>query len=135
MPATIMIVDDSKTVRTLVRGALETDAHRIVEAADGCEALALIDGTDPDLVITDVNMPAMDGLALIRELHQRPRFQLMPILVLTTEGSERMMQKGRELGATGWVVKPFDPGELRQAACCALELRAKALSKLGRDPS
>jgi two-component system chemotaxis response regulator CheY len=87
MPATILIVDDSRVVRDMVRGALETDSHQVVEAADGCEALAVADGANPDLVITDVNMPEMDGLSLIRELRQRPRYHLTPILVLTTNGT------------------------------------------------
>jgi two-component system chemotaxis response regulator CheY len=127
MPATILIVDDSRVIREMVREALETDRHQVVEAADGCEALAVADGASPDLVITDVNMPEMDGLSFIRELRQRPRYRLTPILVLTTEGGEPMKRRGREAGATGWVVKPFDPVRLREAAACALRLREKAL--------
>jgi two-component system chemotaxis response regulator CheY len=127
MPATILIVDDSRLVRDMVREALATDSHRVVEAADGCEALAVADGADPDLVITDINMPEMDGLSLIREFRQRPRYQLTPILVLTTEGGEFMKKRGREVGATGWLVKPFDPVLLREATTNALRLREKVL--------
>ena len=129
MPATILIVDDSRTLRTLVRGALEADHHRVVEAADGRQALAVLTETNPDLVITDVNMPEMDGLTFIRELRRRSEFQLTPVLVLTTEDSEGIKQRGREAGATGWVVKPFDPLQLRNAATCALHLREKARRK------
>lgn len=129
MSNTILIVDDSKMMRGMVRSALEADQHQVVEAADGREALAAVDGARPDLVITDVNMPEMDGLTLIRELRQRPECRLTPILVLTTEAGETMKRAGREAGATGWVVKPFEPGQLRATAACALRLREKALRK------
>jgi two-component system chemotaxis response regulator CheY len=68
----------------------------------------------PDLVITDVNMPEMDGLALVRALREQARYRFTPILVLTTEGGDAMKQQGRAAGATGWLVKPFDPNQLRQ---------------------
>jgi two-component system chemotaxis response regulator CheY len=127
--ATILIVDDSKIMRGLVRGALEADRYRVVEAADGKEALIVIDGANPDLVITDVNMPEMDGLTLIRELRQLPAYLPIPILVLTTEAGDDLKKRGRAVGATGWLVKPFDPARLRETAECALRLREKALRK------
>jgi two-component system chemotaxis response regulator CheY len=134
MSATILIVDDSKMVRRMVRGALEEDRHQVVEAADGREALDLVSDARPDLVITDVNMPEMDGLTLIQELRRRPDADLLPILVLTTEAGENMKQRGRQAGATGWVVKPFDPVQLREVAACALRLRTQALRKRENPP-
>lgn len=114
MPSTIMIVDDSRTVRSMVRGALEADHHQVIEATDGVAALAALDTASADMVITDVNMPEMDGLKLVRALRERPRYRFTPILVLTTEGGAEMKQRGREAGATGWLVKPFNPDQLRQ---------------------
>ena len=113
MPATILIVEDSKLVRAMVRAALQADDHRVMEAPGGWEALATLDDTPVDLVITDVNMPDMDGLTLVRALRARPRERSTPILVLTTEDGEAMKQRGREAGATGWLVKPFHPDQLR----------------------
>lgn len=135
MSTTILIVDDSRMIRNMVRGALETDRHTIVEAADGREALSVIDSASPDLVITDVNMPEMDGLSLIRELRKIPRYLYMPILVLTTESGEAIINEGRKIGATGWLVKPFHPDQLRQTAQWALDLRNKALRKRVQDQS
>ena len=125
MPATILIVDDSKTVRGLVRGALMADNHQVVEAPGAREALAALDATPVDLVITDVNMPDIDGLTLVRTLRARPRERFTPVLVLTTEGGEDMKQRGREAGATGWLVKPFDPDQLRHTVRRVLGARAR----------
>ena len=111
---TILIVDDSMMMRTMVRGALEADHHHVVEAPDGRAALRTLEAARPDLVITDVNMPEMDGLSLVRALREQGRHRFTPILVLTTEGSDAMKQRGREAGATGWLVKPFNPDQLRQ---------------------
>jgi len=124
MPGTILVVDDSVTMRALVRSALEDDQHQVVEAADAQAALTALDAAPADLVITDVNMPGMDGLALVRILRSRPRERLVPILVLTTEGGEPMKQRGREAGATGWIVKPFDPEGLRDVVRRVLRARA-----------
>ncbi len=114
MPATILIADDSTTMRAMVRGALEVDRHHVVEAADGREALVALDAAPVDLVITDVNMPELDGLALVRTLRGQSRYRFTPILVLTTESSDQMKQRGREAGATGWLVKPFQRDRLRE---------------------
>jgi len=114
MPSTIMIVDDSRTMRSMLRGALEADHHEVIEAIDGVTALAGLETASADMVITDVNMPEMDGLKLVRALRERPRYRFTPILVLTTEGGAEMKQRGREAGATGWLVKPFNPDQLRQ---------------------
>ena len=115
MSSTILIVDDSRTMRAMVRTALEEDHHQVVEAADGVAALTVLAGAPADLVITDVNMPEMDGLSLCRKLRADGRQRGVPILILTTETSTAVKQMGREAGATGWLVKPFQPEQLRQA--------------------
>ena len=115
MPATILIADDSRTVREMVRTTLEADHYAVIEAPDGGQALAAASAQPADLVITDVNMPVMDGLALVRALRAHERYRFTPILVLTTEHGEDIKQLGRAAGATGWLVKPFDPERLRQA--------------------
>jgi two-component system chemotaxis response regulator CheY len=112
--ATILVVDDSKLVRSMVRGALEADHHQVRDVPDAKSAIEELDRAPADLVITDVNMPEVDGLSLVRLLRQRPRERFIPILVLTTESAETMKQQGREAGATGWLVKPFDPARLRE---------------------
>jgi len=124
MPGTILVVDDSVTMRALVRSALEDDQHQVVEAADAQAALTALDAAPADVVITDVNMPGMDGLALVRILRSRPRERFVPILVLTTEAGEPMKQRGREAGATGWIVKPFHPEGLRDVVRRVLRARA-----------
>ncbi len=104
----ILIVDDSRTVRESLKFFLKEGGYEVIEAGDGQEALKVIDGQTCDLVITDVNMPNMDGLTLIGELRKMQDFKFTPILVLTTESQQNIMDKGKELGATGWIVKPFD---------------------------
>ena len=112
MPSTILIADDSITMRRMVRTALEAAQHTVVEAVDGRAALDRSASVEADLVITDVNMPEMDGFTLVRELRAQPSYRFTPILVLTTEDGDDMKQRGREAGATGWLVKPFDPATL-----------------------
>jgi two-component system chemotaxis response regulator CheY len=123
MSATILIVDDSKIVRTMLRDALEADQHHVVEAPDVKEALQAVDSVPADLVITDVNMPDGDGISLVRALRERPRERFIPILVLTTEAGEAMKQRGRDAGATGWLVKPFEPTRLRETVRRVLKAR------------
>ena len=114
LPSTILIVDDSRTMRTMVREALEADSFQVVEAKDGADALAAVETIRADMVITDVNMPEMDGLRLVRALRELPKYRFTPILVLTTESGADIKLRGREAGASGWLVKPFDPEQLRQ---------------------
>ena len=136
MAATILIVDDSKMFLQILREALEQDQHRVLEAGNGKEALAILEKENPELVITDINMPEMDGLALIQEVRKLPQHQYTPILVVSTEGSDGMKKRGREHGATGWLVKPFHPEQLRETARCALSLREKTMSRFQvRNPS
>jgi two-component system chemotaxis response regulator CheY len=134
MSATILIVDDSKMVRVMLREALEGAGHRVVEASNGREGLTAVATADPSLVITDINMPEMDGLTMIRELRTDARHRFLPVLVVTTEASEPMKQRGRALGATGWLVKPFQPAQVCEVARCALELREKSLKRFAPKP-
>ena len=121
MTTTILIVDDSVTMRTLVRRALEADRHTVIEAANGAAALATLATTAVDLVVTDVLMPEMDGLSLTRALRADQRFQSVPILILTTEATAAIKERGRAAGATGWIVKPFHPDTLCRTVRQALE--------------
>jgi len=118
---TILIVDDSSMMRALVRGALEADRYDVVEARDGTAALAAIEQSIPNLVITDVLMPEMDGLTLARRLRADSRFARLPILVLTTEDGDATKASGRSAGVTGWLVKPFHPDTLRDTVRRVLE--------------
>ncbi len=108
----ILAVDDSPSLRQMVTFTLKGAGHQVSEAADGVEALGIAKGQDFDLVITDINMPNMDGLQLIRELRNLPNFKFTPILCLTTESSDDKKRQGKEAGATGWIVKPFSPEKL-----------------------
>lgn len=112
MSKTIVTVDDSPTMRRMVAFALRSTGHTVLEAPDGVAALALARSRALDLVITDVNMPNMDGLNLTRQLRALPTYSRTPILLLTTESDPDMKSKGRAAGATGWIVKPFEPEQL-----------------------
>ncbi len=114
VPSTIMTVDDSPSMRMLLRAALSDLGYSVVEAEDGVHALEKLDGFQPDLLITDINMPRMDGFGLIAEVRGQGRRSL-PILVLTTESSDEKKQRARDAGATGWIVKPFHPEKLAAA--------------------
>lgn len=114
MPRAVLIVDDSMTIRQMVAFTLQQAGMTVVEAADGQEALSKMAAQRFDLVITDLNMPKMDGIALIRELRRRTESKHTPVLMLTTESQAAKKQEGRAAGATGWIVKPFDPGKLLQ---------------------
>lgn len=108
----ILTVDDSKTIRDMVSFTLRGAGFEVMEAEDGERALAALKSASADLVITDLNMPNMDGLALIRALRADPAHRALPILMLTTEGDAQKKSEGREAGATGWMVKPFSPDKL-----------------------
>jgi two-component system chemotaxis response regulator CheY len=109
---TILTVDDSASMRQMVVFTLKGAGYNVVEAADGVQALAIAKKQSFDLVITDVNMPNMDGISLIRELRALPAFKFTPLLMLTTESSPEKKQQGKAAGATGWIVKPFNPDQL-----------------------
>lgn len=108
----ILAVDDSASMRQMVSFTLRSSGYEVIEAIDGQDALDKIGDRQVDLILTDQNMPRMDGLTLIKQLRVQDRFKRTPILVLTTESSDEMKQAGRAAGATGWMVKPFDPARL-----------------------
>lgn len=110
----ILVVDDSASMRQMVTFTLKSSGFEVIEAIDGQDALVKLGDRSVDLVLTDQNMPRMDGLTLIRSLRGLTQFQGVPILMLTTESGDEMKQAGRAAGATGWLVKPFDPGRLLQ---------------------
>jgi two-component system, chemotaxis family, chemotaxis protein CheY len=112
MPGVILAVDDSASMRQMVRFTLEGAGYKVVQAADGVEALSIAKTNTADLVLTDVNMPRMDGLSLVRELRALDQYKFVPMLVLTTESGNDTKQRGKEAGATGWIVKPFNPEQL-----------------------
>jgi two-component system chemotaxis response regulator CheY len=112
MSKTIMTVDDATTMRRMIAFALKPTGHAVLEAPDGRAALALARSRQVDLVITDVNMPNMGGLELTKELRAIPSYARVPIILLTTESDPEMKNKGRAAGATGWIVKPFNPEQL-----------------------
>jgi len=108
----ILVVDDSNSIRDMVSFTLKSAGYQTVEAKDGQEGLTSAKSTNFDLVISDVNMPIMDGISLCQELRKMPSFKFTPILMLTTESSTDMKMKGKAAGATGWLVKPFNPEKL-----------------------
>ncbi|MGQ9366746.1 response regulator [Azospirillum sp. ST 5-10] len=108
----VLTVDDSRTMRDMVAFTLKGAGYEVLEAGDGQQALSLLAGTPVDLVIADLNMPVMDGLTLIRRLRASPAHRTVPILMLTTESDDAKKAEGRAAGATGWLVKPFNPDKL-----------------------
>lgn len=112
MPKRVMTVDDSKTMRDLVAFTLRGAGFDVCEAEDGRKALAALQSAPVDVVITDLNMPHMDGVTLIRALRGLPQYRATPILMLTTEFDAAKKAEGKSAGATGWLVKPFDPQKL-----------------------
>ena len=111
MPKVVLTVDDSASARQMVRFTLEDAGYAVVEARDGRDALSKVP-VPLHLVVTDLNMPNMDGIQLIRELRARADCKGVPILMLTTESQDTKKQEGRAAGATGWIVKPFQPEKL-----------------------
>ena len=110
--ATILAVDDSASMRQMVVMTLKGAGYEVEEAVDGVAALQLARSKSFNLVLTDVNMPNMDGIALTRELRSLPAYKFIPILTLTTESGDDKKQEGKAAGATGWLVKPFNPDQL-----------------------
>ena len=110
--ARILAVDDSAAMRQMVGITLTGAGHEVQQASDGREALAIAEREKFDLVITDVNMPVMDGLTLVRHLRNLPSYRGVPLLILTTEATTEKKLEGKAAGATGWLVKPFNPDRL-----------------------
>jgi two-component system, chemotaxis family, chemotaxis protein CheY len=108
----LLVVDDSTSMRQMVAFALTSGGFEVHEAEDGQVALDIARNRSFDAVVTDVNMPRMDGISLIRELRQLPSYRFTPLLMLTTESGSDKKMEGKAAGATGWLVKPFDPEQL-----------------------
>ena len=108
----ILAVDDSPSMRKMVSVTLTGAGYKVVEAVDGMDALEKAEAQHVDLILADQNMPRLDGIGLTKRLREHPRFKNTPILILTTESSDQMKQAGKAAGATGWLVKPFDPNRL-----------------------
>ncbi len=111
----ILTVDDSKTMRDMLLAVLTDMGHRVIQADDGMRGLECLQEQSPDLIITDINMPRLDGFGFIEEVRRDPRHRATPILVLTTEDHTSRKDRARRAGATGWIVKPFDPAKLADA--------------------
>lgn len=116
MTASILAVDDSPSLRMAVRAALTGAGYNVTEACDGVDALGKATSARFDMVITDLNMPNMDGLTLIRELRRTPSQMGVPIVFLTTESDDALKQEAKAAGATGWLVKPFNAEQLVRIA-------------------
>lgn len=110
--ATILAVDDSASMRQMVSFTLKGAGYNVVEAVDGVDALNKAKAQNFDCIVTDVNMPNKDGITLIRDLRALPNYKFTPMLMLTTESGTDKKQQGKEAGATGWIVKPFNPDQL-----------------------
>lgn len=121
MSLRIMTIDDSKTMRDMLMLTLADAGFDVIQAVDGQEGVDMLEKEKVDVVITDINMPRMDGYEVVRQLRMRPEHQKTPILVLTTESEIEKKKMGKDVGATGWLVKPFDPDRLvetvRKVAC------------------
>ena len=109
---TILTVDDTASMRQMISFTLGSVGYDVIQASDGVEALKLARDRKVDLVIADVNMPNMDGISLVKSLRTLDAYRFTPILMLTTESQEDMRSKGKRAGATGWIVKPFNPEQL-----------------------
>jgi two-component system chemotaxis response regulator CheY len=109
---TALIVDDSVSMRQMVSFTLQQSGFAVLEGGNGKEALTTLGGAKVDIVITDLNMPEMDGITFIRELRTRPNAKFTPVLMLTTESQDSKKAEGKAAGATGWIVKPFNPEKL-----------------------
>lgn len=110
-----LIVDDSVTMRKMVGMTLENEKFEVISAENGVDALSKVGQEKIDVMVVDINMPEMDGITLIKELRANPLYKATPILVLTTESGDQIKQQGREVGASGWIVKPFSPDVLISA--------------------
>ena len=112
MAGTILIVDDSASMRQLVSFALKDAGYDVIAAVDGKDALGKANGTKVDMVVTDLNMPNMNGIELIKEIRSGTTNKFTPVVMLTTESQDSKKQEGRAAGASGWIVKPFTPEKL-----------------------
>jgi len=112
MAKTILIVDDSESIREVVSFTLENEGYNVLVGVDGQDALKFFDGSEIDLLITDLHMPNMDGIDLIKKVRSMDNYQRVPILFLTTESQAAKKMEAKDAGATGWIIKPFVPAKL-----------------------
>ncbi len=112
MSKIIMTADDSTSVRQMVSFTLQQAGYEVMEAEDGADALSKLKAKKADMIITDLNMPNLDGIGLIKELRAIPDYKFVPIVLLTTESDGDKKKQGKEAGATGWIIKPFKPDQL-----------------------
>ncbi|WNW13950.1 response regulator [Pseudomonas sp. DTU_2021_1001937_2_SI_NGA_ILE_001] len=115
MAKTVMIVDDSASMRQLVKMSLTSAGHQVIEASDGRDALSKLTGQKINLIISDVNMPNLDGIGLVKAVKARPEYRFTPIMMLTTESEQSKKAEGQAAGAKAWIVKPFQPQQLLAA--------------------
>lgn len=115
MGKNILIVDDSMSIRQTLGMVLKSEGYSVVEAIDGKDAMSKLDGTRFNLIISDVNMPNMDGIEFVKSVKQTPHYKFIPIIMLTTEGNESKKNEGRNAGVKAWIVKPFQPPTLLEA--------------------
>jgi two-component system chemotaxis response regulator CheY len=116
MSKTVMIVDDSASLRQVVGIALRGAGYEVIEASDGKDAISKLTGQKVHLIISDVNMPNMDGITFVKNVKQMPNYKFTPVIMLTTESEDGKKQEGQAAGAKAWVVKPFQPAQLLAAA-------------------
>ncbi len=112
MSRTILAVDDSASIRMMLSFTLKQNGYRVIEAQDGKDGLAKLKGEEVDMVITDLNMPNLDGIGLIRGIRANPSSKFTPVIMLTTESQDARKHEARAAGATGWITKPFRPEQL-----------------------
>lgn len=115
MAKTILIVDDSSSLRQVVNLTLTRAGYEVIEGSDGVDALSKLDGRKVNLIVSDVNMPRMDGITFVTQVKQDPRYKFTPVIMLTTEGQDAKKEQGRAAGAKAWIVKPFSPPILLDA--------------------
>lgn len=115
MAKTVLIVDDSASLRQVVNIALKGAGYNVIEACDGKDALSKLNGEKIHLIISDVNMPNMDGITFVKEAKKLPNYKFTPIIMLTTESQEDKKKEGQAAGAKAWVVKPFQPAQMLTA--------------------
>jgi two-component system chemotaxis response regulator CheY len=115
MKKTVLIVDDSSSLRQVVNLALTRAGYDVIEGCDGQDGLAKLDGRKVHLIVSDVNMPRMDGLAFLKSVKTLPNYKFTPVIMLTTEGGDAKKEAGRAAGARAWIVKPFNPPVLLEA--------------------
>lgn len=115
MTKTVLTIDDSRTMRDMLQMALIDAGYRVIQAVDGIDGLETLSAEGADVVITDINMPRLDGFGFIEGMRADPANRAIPVLVLSTESDAAKKQRARDAGATGWIVKPFDPVKLVEA--------------------